>query len=198
MDKSPIGYGPEGYWTAFHQTCPECGRSIVFLERSGSGSYTKGAFLAFPKGVARSPLPAEVDDQNVVEDYKEAASVLAESSKASAALSRRCLQYILRQKASVKQGDLSQEIQQVLDSNTLPSDIAQNLDAIRAVGNFGAHPIKSTNSGEIVDVEPHEAEWNLEVLEQLIDFYYTRPALAKKKREELNAKLADAGKPPMK
>jgi hypothetical protein len=33
------------------------------------------------------------------------------------------------------------------------------LDAIRTIGNFAAHPIKSTSSGEIVDVEPGEAEW---------------------------------------
>ncbi|HYU64837.1 MAG TPA: DUF4145 domain-containing protein, partial [Candidatus Paceibacterota bacterium] len=114
------------------------------------------------------------------------------------ALSRRSLQHILREKGGVKNGDLSNEIQEVLDSNKLPSDIAQNLDAIRNIGNFAAHPTKSTSTGEIVDVEPEEAEWNLEVLEQLMDFYYVKPALAKKKRDELNAKLASTGKPPIK
>lgn len=84
----------------------------------------------------------------------------------------------------------------MLDSNTLPTVIAENLDAVRVTGNFAAHPMKSTNTGEIIDVEPHEAEWDLDVLEQLMDFYYVRPAIARKKRDEMNAKLAEAGKPP--
>jgi len=154
--------------------------------------------MAYPKGIARQPLPPEVDDKEVIGNYNESCLVLSDSPKASAALSRRCLQHILREKAKVKKSDLNSEIQEVLDSGKLPSTIADNLDAVRNIGNFAAHPVKSTRSLEIVDVEPHEAEWNLEVLEQLIDFYYIKPALAFKKREELNAKLAEAGKPPLK
>ncbi len=66
------------------------------------------------------------------------------------------------------------------------------------IGAFAAHPIKSKASGEIIDVEPGEAEWNLDVLESLFDFYFTQPALLKKKREALNTKLKEAGKPEMK
>ena len=124
--------------------------------------------------------------------------MLQDSAKASAALSRRCLQHVLREKARVKKSNLADEIQQVLDSRKLPSHLAEGIDAVRNIGNFGAHPIKSTNTGEIVDVEPGEAEWNLDVLEGLFDFYFVQPELLKKKREALNKKLADAGKPPMK
>ena len=51
---------------------------------------------------------------------------------------------------------------------------------------------------EVVEVEPGEAEWNLDVLEGLFDFCFVQPTLMKKKREALNNKLAKAGKPPMK
>lgn len=186
----------EGTWYALYENCPACKRLIVYLYRQSQ--FGNVSFLVRPKNVARSPLPKEVEDTQVVEDYNESSLVLGDSPKASAALSRRCLQHILREKAGVKKADLSLEIQQVLDSNSLPSDIAENLDAIRNIGNFGTHPIKSRSTGEIVSVEPNEAEWNLEVLEQLIDFYYVRPTLAKKKRDELNAKLTSAGKPPLK
>jgi hypothetical protein len=151
----------------------------------------------WPKGVARSPVPPEVPP-GIAEDYKEACLVLSDSPKASAALSRRCLQKLLRQSAGVKPGDLSAEIQQVLDGGKLPSDIAENIDAIRNIGNFAAHPNKSKSTGEVVPVEPHEAEWNLEVLESLFDFYYVQPAKAKARRDALNKKLADTGKPPVK
>ena len=192
------GHGPEGNLRVGHQTCPGCGKSIVYLMFRNNFNEVTNTYLVFPRGVARSPLPPEVDDPQVTGDYEESSLVLTDSPKASAALSRRCLQYILREKAGVKRGNLDSEIQQVLDSNILPSEIAENLDAIRNIGNFAAHPIKSTSTGEVQEVEPNEAEWNLEVLEQLIDFYYVRPAHAKNKRDELNAKLASMGKPPLK
>ncbi len=52
---------------------------------------------------------------------------------------------------------------------TLPGYIQKNLDIVREIGNFTAHPLKDTNSGEIIEVEYGEAEWNLEVIEQLFD-----------------------------
>jgi hypothetical protein len=39
---------------------------------------------------------------------------------------------------------------------------------------------------------------SLDVLESLFFFYFAQPAAVKKKREDLNKKLTDAGKPPMK
>jgi len=98
----------------------------------------------------------------------------------------------------VKKGDLAGEIQQVLDAGKLPSHLLESLDAVRNIGNFAAHPIKSTSSGEIMDVEPGEAEWNLDVLEALFDHVFVQPAVLQKKRDALNAKLKEAGKPQVK
>ena len=69
---------------------------------------------------------------------------------------------------------------------------------MRNVGNFAAHLLKDTNTGEIVEVEPGEAEWLLDVLEGLFDFYFVQPATATPKRDALNVKLKAAGKPEMK
>jgi len=85
-----------------------------------------------------------------------------------------------------------------LDSGRLPTHIAKSIDAVRNIGNFSAHPMKSQQSGSILPVEPEEAEWTLEVLESLFDFYYVQPDILKKKRDALNQKLAEAGKPSMK
>jgi hypothetical protein len=86
----------------------------------------------------------------------------------------------------------------VLDSGKLPSHLAEDIDAVRNIGNFAAHPMKSTTSGAILPVEPGEAEWTLDVLEGLFDVYFVQPARAKSKRDALNKKLIDAGKQPMK
>jgi hypothetical protein len=108
------------------------------------------------------------------------------------------LQHLLRTAAGVKRSDLVKEIQEVLDGGQLPSWLAEDLDAVRNIGNFAAHPVKSTTTGTVVAVKPDEAEWALNVLESLFDFYFVGPAKAKAKRDALNAKLNDAGKPPMK
>ena len=86
----------------------------------------------WPKHTARTSLPAEVD-ASFANDYREACNILSDSPRASAAMSRFCLQCLLRDKAGVKSGDLSVEIDQVLASKTLPSDLAEDLDAIRAI-----------------------------------------------------------------
>lgn len=100
--------------------------------------------------------------------------------------------------AGFAQHDLAKAIDAALLSKTIPGQLARNLDAIRNIGNFAAHPTKDTNSGAIVEVEPEEAEWNLEVLEGLFDFYYVQPAIDQAKVVALNAKLAAAGKAPIK
>ena len=120
------------------------------------------------------------------------------SPKASAALSRRCLQNLLRDAAGVKPGNLADEIQEVTDAKTVPSHLIEVIDAVRQIGNFAAHPMKSKSTGEILPVEPNEAEWNLDVLEALFDFYYVQPSIIAAKRQKLNEKLREAGKPPMK
>ena len=153
--------------------------------------------LVRPKAISRSPLPPEIPPK-FTEDYKEACLVLSDSPKASAALSRRCLQNLLREKAKTKKENLSDQIQEVIDSKKLPSYLSEGIDAVRNIGNFAAHPIKSKSTGEIVEVEPGEAEWNLDILERLFDFYFIQPEILKKKKENLNQKLEDVGKPPMK
>ena len=96
----------------------------------------------------------------------------------------------------IKKKNLSEEIDEAMKS--LPSHLSEAIDSIRNIGRFAAHPIKSTNTDSILDVENGEASWNLDVLEQLFDFYYVQPAKTKEKKDALNQKLKEAGKPEMK
>lgn len=196
-----------GSWSILHEICPACGGAIFLLKRKGHRAIPGGGFnadrsrdlgvQAYPSGTGRPPVAPQVPD-DLSGDYREACSVLGDSPKASAALARRALQHLLREHAHVKHSDLVNEIQEVLDSGKLPTQIAEGLDAVRQIGNFAAHPIKSRSTGEIVPVEPGEAEWTLDVLESLFDFYFVQPSVLKAKREALNKKLQDAGKRPLK
>lgn len=193
-----VGRDKYGEWLVYYPDCPNCNsKSFILVYNANVTNARRVVGLVYPLiKTDRDPAPSEVPGA-IAQDYNEACVVLKDSPKASAALSRRCLQNVLRDAAKVQHGDLFDEIEEVLQRGTLPSQIAENIDAVRHIGNFGTHPIKSKSAGTIVDVEPDEAEWNLDVLESLFDFYYVAPAKGQAKRDALNKKLADAGKPPI-
>ncbi|MBU2522668.1 MAG: DUF4145 domain-containing protein [Nanoarchaeota archaeon] len=150
--------------------------------------------MVHPIGSTRPPCPKEVPT-DISKDYNEACVIEHLSPKAAAALARRCLQNMLHGQGIIED-NLSKEIESAMKS--LPSHLNEAIDSIRNVGNFGAHPIKSTNTGLILEVENGEAEWNLDIIEQLFDFYYVQPAKTKLKKDSLNIKLKEAGKSDMK
>ncbi len=181
-------------------SCPACGKLVLTIEpyefvESSGWKQSGDEFTVWPLQSARPPVPKEVP-KHIAADYGEAALVLNFSPKASAALSRRCLQTVLREAGGATQHNLSKQIDAVMPN--LPSYIAESVDHIRNVGNFATHTTKDEASGQIVNVEPGEAEWNLDVLDMLFDHYYVKPALAKHKRDQINTKLDSAGRKPMK
>jgi hypothetical protein len=137
------------------------------------------------------PEAVEKADPDAATDFREAVAVFPKSKKASAALSRRCLQHVLVEAGDATGPNLSVQIDSVLDK--LPTHLAENVDAVRKIGNFAVHPSKSENTGEVVAVEPGEAEWLLEVLEGLFDFYYVAPARNEDRRAALKERLDDIG-----
>lgn len=184
--------------------CPECEELIVLLRhgkyknQSGHESLhevSKEEFV-YPRFTSRK-VEAEVPDK-YKKDYLEACAVLPASAKASAAISRRILQNVLREEFKINRPNLAQEIDEFIQKNDVPSYLTEAVDAVRNVGNFAAHPLKETNTGEIIEVEPGEAEWLLEVNESLFDFVFIQPKRLDERRKNLNAKLAAVDKPPMK
>ena len=115
----------DGGWSYQVTECPACRRFIISLKTVKSG-HVHRHIQVYPKGTTRAPVPKEVtnEDKELAADYTEACLVFDDSPKASAALSRRCLQHLLREKVGVKKSDLSKEIDEVLNSTTLPADLA--------------------------------------------------------------------------
>ncbi|MFD0994246.1 DUF4145 domain-containing protein [Tenacibaculum geojense] len=102
------------------------------------------------------------------QDYEEAYTILELSPKASATLSRRCLQGMIRDFWKVKKGRLFDEINAIeekVDPLTWKS-----INAIRKVGNIGAHMEKDINL--IIEVEPKEAQLLIQLIEMLIEEWY--------------------------
>lgn len=198
---TPIGGDHEGGWAIEADKCPACHRvTIVALQHpiwSGEHPIPPRRFRIHPAGTSRPPLPPEVTAEFAA-DYLEACRVLPHSAKASAALSRFALQYLLEKKAGVKPNDLAKEIDELLASKTLPAHLHRIVDMIRGYGNFGTHPIPSAQTGAIIEVEAGEAECLLEILEALFDWYFVQPTIWDQRKAALDKKLTDAGKPPSK
>lgn len=180
--------------------CPACSDHVIDL-----GFPTEDGLVAewsgfYPRGANRGPVPPEVPTM-IAADYVEACNVLPISAKASAALSRRCLQAMLRAHG-YKAKDLAKEIDLLLNEadtrKAIPETLRVTIDGVRNFGNFSAHPITDVTSLQIIDVEEHEAEWCLEILEECFQHFYVRPAAALARKAALDAKLAQGGKPPSK
>ncbi len=186
-------------WTVEALTCPTCEEPIVRLveitDEYGFDSKIERR-LIYPSSARPAPVGDTVPEEFNA-DYIESYQVLHISPKASAALSRRLLQAVLIEQGYSK-GSLAQQIDAVLDDTELPSHLSENIDAIRNFGNFSAHPVTDITSLQIIDVEPQEAEWCLEIIAGLFDHYYVKPEASRKRLAELNEKLKKAGKPPAK
>lgn len=190
-------------WNYRTAHCPGCEKLIIEI----CETHWNGAeFIPirweqhYPSGSNRGPVPPEVPS-NIAADYVEACLALPISAKASAALSRRCLQNMLRAHG-YRARDLAAEIDLLLNESdpakAIPSTLRVTVDGIRNFGNFSAHPITDVTSLQIIDVEPEEAEWCLEILEEAFQHFYVRPAEAAARKAALDAKLKLAGKPPSK
>ncbi len=103
------------------------------------------------------------------ENYYEACRIRDPSPKASATLSRRCLQGMIRDFwKTPKQPNLWAEIQAIEDK--IDPSTWKAIDAVRKVGKIGAHMEESINV--IIDVEPEEAQALIGLIEMLFEDWY--------------------------
>src|SRR3546814_558847 len=159
--------GDNNYAIAY-DTCPHCRKIVVKLleGQTTNNPFGKGYMVIteseeviFPKVPYKEVINGEHIPELFYEDYIEAVNTLPTSHKASAALSRRLLQNILRQEYHINKKNLSQEIQEFVLKPGIPTYLTDAVDAIRELGNFAAHPTKDNETGSIVQVEAKEATW---------------------------------------
>lgn len=131
--------------------------------------------MEFNSIIKRKNIPDYIP-KAILNDYNEACEIKDLSPKASATLARRCLQGIIRDFWKVKPDKLNKEIEAIEDK--IDPLIWKAIDSVRKVGNIGAHMEKDINM--IVDVEPHEAELLINLIETVLDEWY----VARHKREE--------------
>jgi hypothetical protein len=179
------------------QQCPndQCNELVVTVWAESSPEAGKQAKLEIPRQRLRPnskarPWPSYIP-QPLLADYSEACQIELLSPKASAALSRRCLQGMIRNFWSVSKPRLVDEIntlQAMVDRQTWEA-----IDALKKIGNIGAHMEKDANL--IIDVDPEEARLLIELIETLFEEWYVGRHDREQRMQKIKAS-ADAKKAP--
>ncbi len=136
--------GPLVYWRYQTTQCSKCLNVTIEIGAFDSSHTQRVDWRrVYPIAANRGPISPEVPPE-IAKDYVEACNVLPISTKASAALSRRCLQNVLH-RVGYKARDLNAENDLLLNEpepkKAIPARLRQTIDAIRHFGNFSAHPI---------------------------------------------------------
>ena len=112
----------------------------------------------------------------------------------SAALSRRILADILLDKVKHNHFKLSSRIDAFIKDQSNPRPLRENLHYFREIADFGVHTQKDDVTGAIIDVTNEEAEWCLDVLDGLFDYYIVGPKHDEDVRRAFDEKLSQAGR----
>jgi hypothetical protein len=147
--------------------CPNCLKISIYAQ--GIGDDIKNIFIPiYPNSLAKQ-FP-EYIPQAIRGDYEEACAIVNLSPKASATLSRRCLQGMIRDFWGIKKSRLVDEIETLKDK--IHPIQWKVIDGVRRIGNIGAHMESDINL--IVDIDPDEANKLIRLIENLIESWYVK------------------------
>ena len=155
----------------------DCGRiSVTAINR------TSGKQIDLVPQVVMKQYPDYIPEQ-IRKDYEEANLIIESSPKAAATLLRRCLQGMIRDYWGICKDTLNKEIIE-LEGKVTPAQW-NAIDALRKLGNIGAHMEKDVNM--IVDIDIDEAWKLLKLIELLLEKWY----ISRHDEEELLAGITD-------
>ena len=185
-------------WNAVVCTNDECRKlslgvyigSISQNHASGKAVFNpRNSWRLLPASSAR-PQPDCVPEA-LRGNYYEACAIRDLSPKASATLSRRCLQGMIRDFCKIAKGTLDAEIKALraaVDEGRAPAGVTPEsvdaIDHVRSLGNIGAHFEKDVDL--IIEIDPDEAQALIDLVETLFAEWYVE----RKQRQDRLAKVA--------
>ena len=157
--------------------CPKCNKASFALMGE---HFDSPIYFSYPPASAMflpDYIPAAIR-----QDYLEAVKIVGLSPKASATLARRCLQGMIHDFWDINEKNLNAEITAL--KTHIPRMQWEAIDAVRKIGNIGAHMEKDVEL--MVDVDPGEAEKLLKVIELLFKNWF----IAEHENQQLYAEIA--------
>lgn len=186
---------------------PRCQEAVIRVHQTLSGGLAaktrseRGPELwyACPRGSSRRVDPRVPEPFR--RDYNEAAAILGLSPRMSAVLSRRIMGDLLKAYAGKDHFSLTARIDSFTSESGRPSTLTDNLHHFREIADFGAHTQEDQEAaGEvsaIIDVDREEAEWTLDLVDRLFDYFIVTPAKDEAVRRKMDEKIEKAGRKPL-
>jgi hypothetical protein len=149
------------------------------------------AWTVYPRRSNRAIDPLIGDEYRT--DYEEAASILDLSPRMSSVLSRRILGDLLEHHAKLEYNSLKKQIDEFIADTARPYELREDLHYLREIGDFSSHT-QTNDRGEIINVTRDEAEWTLDIVDRLFDYFIVSPEKSRKLREGIAEKIKEAGR----
>lgn len=164
--------------------CPnnDCQQETIIAE--GLNGYIENTLVPIYPSAKFRRFPDYVPSA-IRNDYEEACAISTRSPKAAATLARRCLQGMIHDFWNIHEKNLNAEITKLKDK--VPASQWKAIDAVRRIGNIGAHMEHDVNL--IIDVDTDEARKLVRLIEHLIEKWY----IDRHDAEELYSELASIG-----
>lgn len=144
--------------------CPKCGETSINI--IGVGKQVKGLSQWFRPNSSAKKYP-DCIPPHMLRDYEEACSIVSLSPKSSAALSRRCLQEMIRDFWGIKMSCLAKEIEEA--KSVMPVPHWEILESLRC-SSIGDQLYEDVN--KIIDTDLPDAKKLIKVIELFFQLWY--------------------------
>ncbi len=160
-------YFDSEFYQLFLSRCPSCKEETIWIEEYTDRDDNNPCIYRVKPNAVYNSYPDYIPI-GIRNDYVEACSILHLSPKASATLARRCLQGMIRDFWGISKNRLVDEIDALKEK--IPAAQWKAINALRSLGNIGAHMEKDVNC--IIDIDEGEAEKLIKLVELLIKQWY--------------------------
>lgn len=161
---------------------------------SGQVKSPLGRWQHLPNSSAK-PMPDYIP-AGIREDYEEACTILNDSPKAAATLSRRCLEGILADfhglvegQHDIKRQTLYNQINALRKFEHVDPEDVDSIDAVRRIGNINTHMQQDANI--LIDATVEESSALIELIEMLLEDWYIQRHKRRVKRDNLIKRADD-------
>ncbi len=177
--------------------CPNhaCREILVKIFRSNVIAHRLNeseSWIAVPKANEPPRLDESIPEQ-YERDYREASMILEDSSRMSAVLSRKIIADLLKDYGRFDEHRLTKQIERFIADPSHAQRLKDDLQYGREIGNFGAHRMLD-EEGNVVEATKDDAQWALEMVKELFDYFIVTPSRSEKRRREFDKKLEKAGR----
>jgi hypothetical protein len=178
----------------------DCKEVLVQVEEQrlrGPNNASRKSWLFLPRDAHGRVVNPIVRDEapTLAEDYQEASLILTASPRMSAVLSRSILADLLEKYAGRHEFNLGDRLRAFAADLTYPSSIRDNVRYLKEIGDFGAHTQKDkSDQRAIINVTPEEAEWTIDLVERLFEYFIVSPKKDAEMQAAFREKMEAAGR----